>query len=49
MFWRQSTREGPTIKEEFAPQIGTSVAAGEIAYGDNAESEAEMRVGHDAA
>jgi hypothetical protein len=22
-------------KEEFAPQIGTSVAAGEIAYGDD--------------
>jgi MFS family permease len=34
MFWRQSAREGPVTKEEFAPQIGTSVAAGEIAYGD---------------
>jgi MFS family permease len=44
MFWRRTTREGPTVKEEFAPQIGTSVAAGEIAYGDDAESEAEMRV-----
>jgi MFS family permease len=49
MFWRQSTREGPIIKEEFAPQIGTSVAAGEIAYGDDAESEAEMRVDHESA
>jgi MFS family permease len=44
MFWRRTTREGPTIKEEFAPQLGTSVAAGEIAYGDDAESEAAMRV-----
>lgn len=34
MFWRSSTREGPVTKEEFSPQIGTSVAAGEIAYGD---------------
>jgi MFS family permease len=34
MFWRRTTREGPTEKEEFAPQIGTSVAAGEIVYGD---------------
>jgi MFS family permease len=44
MFWRRTTREGPVIKEEFAPQLGTSVAAGEIAYGDTAESEAAMRV-----
>jgi MFS family permease len=44
MFWRRSTREGPVIKEEFAPQLGNSVAAGEIAYGDDAASEAEMRV-----
>jgi MFS family permease len=35
MFWRQSTREGPVTKEEFSPQIGTSVAAGEIAYGED--------------
>lgn len=35
MFWRRSTREGPVTKEEFAPQIGTSVAAGEIAYGED--------------
>jgi MFS family permease len=35
MFWRRSTREGPLTKEEFAPQIGTSVAAGEIAYGED--------------
>ena len=36
MFWRRNTREQShaDIKEEFAPQIGTSVAAGEIAYGD---------------
>jgi MFS family permease len=35
MFWRRTAREGPAIKEEFAPQIGTSVAAGEIAYGED--------------
>jgi MFS family permease len=35
MFWRQSTREGPQTKEEFAPQSATSVAAGEIAYGED--------------
>lgn len=35
MFWRRNTREGPTTKEEFAPQIGTSVSAGEIAYGED--------------
>ncbi|HRO04595.1 MAG TPA: MFS transporter, partial [Terricaulis sp.] len=34
MFWRRTTREPPAEKEEFAPQIGTSVAAGEIVYGD---------------
>ena len=33
MFWRRTTREAATSKEEFAPQIATSVAAGEIAYG----------------
>jgi MFS family permease len=34
MFWRRTTREGPVAKEEFAPQAATSVAAGEIAYGE---------------
>ena len=37
MFWRRTTREAPTVKEEFAPQLGTSVAAGEIAYGEDDE------------
>jgi MFS family permease len=40
MFWRRNTREGPTAKEEFSPQIGTSVAAGEIAYGEDKPAEA---------
>jgi MFS family permease len=35
MFWRRSTREGPLTKEEFSPQLGTSVAAGEMAYGED--------------
>jgi MFS family permease len=35
MFWRRNTREGPVSKEEFSPQIGTSVAAGEMAYGED--------------
>jgi len=35
MFWRRTTREPSLTKEEFAPQIGTSVAAGEIAYGED--------------
>jgi MFS family permease len=39
MFWRRSTREGPLTKEEFAPQLGTSVAAGEIAYGEDKPTE----------
>lgn len=34
MFWRRTTRERAPMREEFAPQIGTSVAAGEIVYGD---------------
>lgn len=34
MFWRRQNREPALEKEQFAPQIGTSVAAGEIAYGD---------------
>lgn len=44
MFWRRTAREGPAVKEEFAPQVdGTSVASGEIAYGDDppAAEEAE--------
>jgi hypothetical protein len=35
MFWRRTAREGPVTKEEFAPQSGTSVSAGEIAYGED--------------
>jgi MFS family permease len=35
MFWRRTTREQSTTKEEFAPQLGTSVSAGEIAYGED--------------
>jgi len=35
MFWRRTTRAAAQTKEEFAPQIGTSVAAGELAYGDD--------------
>jgi hypothetical protein len=35
MFWRRTTREPAQTKEEFAPQIATSVAAGEIAYGED--------------
>jgi MFS family permease len=38
MFWRRNAREGPTVKEDFAPQIGTSVAAGEMAYGEDKPS-----------
>lgn len=38
MFWRRTTREAATLKEDFAPQIGTSVAAGEIAYGEDRPS-----------
>jgi MFS family permease len=46
MFWRRSFRIGPKSKEEFAPQLGTSVAAGEIAYGgeqSGVAGAAEMR------
>jgi len=35
MFWRRNAREACEDKEEFSPQIGTSVAAGEIAYGED--------------
>lgn len=35
MFWRRNTREAAVSKEEFSPQIGTSVAAGEMAYGED--------------
>ncbi len=41
MFWRRSTREGPVDKGEFAAQTETSVAAGEIAYGDEAPAAGE--------
>ncbi len=34
MFWRRGAREEAVVKEEFSPQIGTSVSAGEIAYGE---------------
>ena len=34
MFWRRSTREAAQSKEEFSPQIATSVSAGEMAYGE---------------
>lgn len=36
MFWRRTTRVATehAVKEEFAPQMGTSVAAVEIAYSD---------------
>lgn len=37
MFWRRTTREEAEEKEEFAPQIGTSVSAGEIVYGEDDE------------
>jgi MFS family permease len=35
MFWRRTTREAAVLKEEFSPQIGTSVSAAEIAYGED--------------
>lgn len=34
MFWRQSSREPPAVKEEFTIQPATSVAAAEIGYGE---------------
>jgi MFS family permease len=43
MFWRRTTREEATDKEEFAPQIGTSVAAGEIVYGEEKPASAAER------
>jgi MFS family permease len=43
MFWRRTTREEATDKEEFAPQIGTSVAAGEIVYGEEKPAPAAER------
>jgi len=39
MFWRRNTREQAVDKEDFAPQIGTSVAAGEIVYGDEEKAQ----------
>ncbi len=35
MFWRRNSREAAVQKEEFSPQQGTSVAASEIAYGED--------------
>ena len=37
MFWRRRSREASeqSLKEEFAPQLGTSVAAAELAYGED--------------
>jgi len=35
MFWRRGAREAAVNKEDFSPQIGTSVAAGEMAYGED--------------
>jgi MFS family permease len=35
MFWRRNTRAEALSKEEFSPQIATSVSAGEIAYGED--------------
>jgi MFS family permease len=35
MFWRRGARQPAVVKEEFSPQIGTSVSAGEIAYGED--------------
>jgi MFS family permease len=34
MFWRRSTREGPASKEDYAADLGVSVASGEMAYGE---------------
>lgn len=45
MFWRKTTREEAHTKEEFAPQIGTSVAAGEIAYGEDAAASGGLAAG----
>jgi MFS family permease len=44
MFWRRTAREGPATKEEFAPQTGTSVAAGEIAYGEDRPDDVARRI-----
>jgi MFS family permease len=40
MFWRRTTRASaqPATKAEVAPQMGASVAAGEIAYGEEDET-----------
>lgn len=42
MFWRRGSREASAsaLKEEFSPSIGTSVAAGEIAYGEGRGADA---------
>ncbi|HYD89656.1 MAG TPA: MFS transporter [Vitreimonas sp.] len=44
MFWRRTTREAAPMREEFAPQLGTSVAAGEIVYGDESPGEDSSRI-----
>jgi MFS family permease len=45
MFWRRNSRASPapTTKAEVAPQMGASVAAGEIAYGEE-DAAADPRV-----
>lgn len=48
MFWRRTTREQAATKEEFAPQLGTSVAAGEIAYGEDKPQGASAPAGANA-
>ncbi|MEZ5994305.1 MAG: MFS transporter [Hyphomonadaceae bacterium] len=35
MFWRRNAREAAVLKEEYAPQLGASVAGGEIAYAED--------------
>jgi MFS family permease len=44
MFWRRTARERAELREEFSPQLGTSVAAGEIAYGEDTPGDVARRV-----
>jgi MFS family permease len=44
MFWRRTARKGPVAKEHFSPQLGTSVAAGEIAYGESRPAEDDAAI-----
>jgi MFS family permease len=44
MFWRRTARKGPVAKEDFSPQLGTSVAAGEIAYGESRPAEDDAAI-----